>query len=35
MVYDTDRDFDKVADMHDRETAGTHTGFEYPHGVTK
>ena len=34
MVYDEERDFDKVADMHDRGDS-THTGFEYPHGITK
>jgi hypothetical protein len=34
MVYDADRDFDKVADMHDRGNS-THTGFEYPYGITK
>ncbi len=34
MVYDANRNADKVADMHDRGDS-THTGFEYPHGITK
>ena len=34
MVYDANRTADKVADMHDRGDS-THTGFEYPHGITK
>jgi|TARA_B110000977_G_scaffold189359_1_gene258725 hypothetical protein len=34
MVYDAERNFTKVADMHDRGSS-THTGFEYPHGITK
>ena len=34
MVYDAARNADAVADMHDRGNA-THTGFKYPHGITK
>jgi hypothetical protein len=34
MVYDRNRTADKVADMHDRGNS-THTGFEYPYGITK
>jgi hypothetical protein len=35
MVYDENRTADLVADMHDRAADTTHTGFTYPHGITK
>jgi hypothetical protein len=34
-VYEAERDYDKVAEMHDRERATDHSGYRYPYNVTK
>ena len=34
-VYDRRRTSERVADMQDRDPVTVHTGYKYPHGITK
>ena len=34
-VFSAERDYDKVAEMHDRDRAQDHSGYRYPYNVTK
>ncbi len=34
-VFSAERDYDKVAEMHDRDRATDHSGYRYPYNVTK